>query len=155
MAKKMKAIDIINISKQEFGYKKVQVQANTGQEFIVQIQEKLNDSKISELVVSLIERSEFCDKNNIEFNIIQNIYIMLIKYFTDIKFNTYDDLQKEYSHEVATVTALVDLDLFNQIISHFNQESLKKVQDMFEKYTNQLKPLVNEEVKNILKADEI
>jgi hypothetical protein len=154
MAKKMKANDIKNIAKKEFAYKKVVVTSNTNQEFTVQIQEKLNDTKISELVISLLERSDYCTKNNIEFNIIQNIYFMLIKYFTDIQFNTYDDLEKTYNHELTTLNALVDLDLFNQIIGYFNQESLIKVQEMFEKYSKQLEPLINNEIKNALKEDE-
>ncbi len=155
MSKKMKANDIINIAKQEYSFKKILVTASTGQEFEVQIQEKLNDTKVSELVVSLIERGEYCDKNNIEFNVIQNIYLMLIKYFTDIKFNTYDTFEKTYSNEIAMMNALVDLGILTQITKQFNQESLTKIQNMFKEYENQLKPLVNDEVKNMLKADEI
>jgi len=154
MAKKMKAIDVINSAKMEFSFKKVIAVANNGNEYEILVQEKLNDTKVSGLVTDLVERSEYCDKKGIEFNIIQNIYFLLIKYFTDIKFNKSKDFEKQYSQDLSFIDGLIDLGLFDQIISQFNQESLKSVQNMFEKYTNTLKPVINNEIKKELKVDE-
>ena len=60
----------------------------------MQIQEKLNDTAIMNLISDLVERSNYCTENNIEFNEILNTYFLLIKYFTDIKFNTYKSIEK-------------------------------------------------------------
>lgn len=155
MVKKMKAIDIINSAKQEFASRKVILTANNGVEYELEIQEKLDDISVSKLVVDLVERSELCEKNNIEFDVTQNIYFLLIKYFTNVPFNKYKDLEKQYSHELSFIEGLVNLKLFNQLVSYFNEESLQSVKNMFDTYTETLKPLINNEVKKqVVKADE-
>lgn len=154
MAKKMKANDIVNSAKREYSSTKITVVSVDGEEYEVEIQEKLNDSKVSQLVYDLVNRSEFCDKNNIEFNIVNNIYFLLIKYFTNIKFVNSKDLKKQYSNELAFIDGLLDLDLFEQIVSHFDKDSLYRVQNMFEKYSKTLSPVINNEIKNMLKGDE-
>lgn len=154
MTKKMKANDIVNSARREYSSTKITVVAVDGEEYEIEVQEKLNDTKVSKLVLDLVERSEFCDKNNIEFNIVNNIYFLLIKYFTNIKFVNSKDLKKQYSNELAFIDGLLDLDLFEQIVSHFDKDSLYRVQNMFEKYSKTLKPAINNEVKNMLKDDE-
>jgi len=155
MAKKMKAIDIINSAKQEFASRKVVLKASNGVEYELEIQEKLDDVSVSKLVVDLVERAELCEKNNIEFDVTQNIYFLLIKYFTNVPFNKYKDLEKQYSHELSFIEGLVNLKLFNQLVSYFNEESLQSVKNMFDTYTDTLKPLVNNEVKKqVVKVDE-
>ena len=47
------------------------------------------------LISDLVERSNYCTKNNIEFNEVLHTYILLIRYFTDIKFNTYKSTEKK------------------------------------------------------------
>ena len=66
--KKLKSNDILNLSKQEFSYKTIIVKSNNGKEFELQIQEKLNETKIMELINDLKERSVYCRNNNIEFD---------------------------------------------------------------------------------------
>ena len=154
MAKKMKANDIVNSARKEYSSKKIIVTSIDGEEYEIEIQEKINDSKVAKLVADLVERSEYCDKNNIEFNIINNIYFLLIKYFTDIKFTNSKDLKKQYTNELAFIEGLLDLNLFEQIVSYFDKDSLQRVQNMFEKYSKTLKPVINNEIKSILKDDE-
>lgn len=149
MAKKMKSNDILNIAKKEFAYKKLLLEIN-GQDYEILIQEKLNDTSITNLVTDLIERHEYCTINNIEFNTIQHIYYLLIKYFTDIKFNTYKELEKSYKHELDTISALIDLEVFDQILNQFDKDTLVRIQNMFDKYSNQLKSVVNDEVKKVI-----
>ena len=76
MAKKMKAIDIINSAKQEYTSRKVVLVASNNVEYELEIQEKLDDVSVSKLVVDLVERAELCEKNNIEFDVTQNIYFL-------------------------------------------------------------------------------
>jgi len=155
MAKKMKAIDVINSAKQEYTSRKVVLTASNNVEYELEIQEKLDDVSVSKLVVDLVERAELCEKNNIEFDVTQNIYFLLIKYFTNVSFNKYKELEKQYSHELSFIEGLVNLKLFNQLVSYFNEESLQSVKNMFDTYTETLKPLVNNEVKKqVARADE-
>lgn len=153
MAKKMKSNDILNIARKEFAYKKLLLEIN-GQDYEILIQEKLNETSIASLVTDLIERYEYCSTNNIEFNTIQHIYFLLVKYFTDIKFNTYKELKKSYEHELNTISALIDLEVFDQILNQFDKDTLGRIQNMFEKYSNQLKSVVNDEVKNMITEGE-
>ena len=148
-SKKIKSNDILNIAKKEFAYKKLLLTIS-GQEYEVLIQEKLNDTSITNLVTDLIERYEYCKTNNIEFNTIQHIYFLLVKYFTDIKFNTYKELEKSYKHELDTISALIDLEVFDQILNQFDKDTLVRIQNMFDKYSNQLKSVVNDEVKKAI-----
>ena len=155
MAKKMKAMDIINSAKQEYASRQVVLTASNGVEYELEIQEKLDDVSVSKLVVDLVERAELCESSNIEFDVTQNIYFLLIKYFTNISFNKYKTLEKQYSHELSFIEGLVNLKLFNQLVSYFNEESLQSVKNMFDTYTETLKPLVNNEVKKqVVKVDE-
>lgn len=153
MAKKMKSNDILNIARKEFAYKKLLLEIN-GQDYEILIQEKLNETSIASLVTDLIERYEYCSTNNIEFNTIQHIYFLLVKYFTDIKFNAYKELKKSYEHELNTISALIDLEVFDQILNQFDKDTLGRIQNMFEKYSNQLKSVVNDEVKNMITEGE-
>ena len=153
MSKKIKSNDILNIAKKEFAYKKLLLTIS-GQEYEVLIQEKLNDTSITSLVTDLIERYEYCKNNNIEFNTIQHIYFLLVKYFTDIKFNTYKELEKSYKHELDTISALIDLEVLDQILNQFDKDTLQRIQNMFDKYSNQLKSVVNDEVKKAITEGE-
>lgn len=153
MAKKMKSNDILNIAKKEFAYKKLLLTIG-GNEYEILVQEKLNDTSITSLVTNLIERYDYCKNHNIEFNTIQHIYYLLIKYFTDIKFNSYEELEKSYKHELDTVSALIDLEVFDQILNQFDKDTLKRIQNMFDKYSNQLKSVVNDEVKKAITEGE-
>lgn len=151
--KKLNASNILSISKHEFSFHKIIVTTPDNQEFEVQIQEKLNDTAIMNLISDLVERSNYCTENNIEFNEILNTYFLLIKYFTDIKFNTYKSIEKQYTHELEIVNCLFDLGLFDQIISRFDKGTMEKIQDSLEKYSKQLKAVSNNKLKEILESE--
>ncbi len=151
----MKAIDIINESKQEFSKKKIIIIANTGKEYELLIQEKLNETTVAEIVADLIDRSNFCKQREMDFNIVQNIYLLLIKYFTDIKFSKSKSFEKEYSEDLQLINALIDLGLFEQIFKNFNEESLKKVVELFETYAKQMKSITQNQVEKEVIIDDI
>lgn len=138
MAKKMKAIDVINSSKQEFTLKKVTIKAIDGVEYEIQIQEKLNESKLASLVSELTTRSEEFKRLGIEFDMILNIYILIIKYFTDIKFNNYKVLKKQIEHETELFRALIDMNLIDQILNSFDEDCIKDIEKLFDKYPKQM-----------------
>ena len=138
MAKKMKAIDVINSAKQEFASRKVILIANNNIEYEVLIQEKLNESKLAELVSELTTRSEDFNRLNLEFDIILNIYVLIIKYFTDIKFNNYKVLTKQIEHETDLFKSLIDLNLLDQILNSFDEDCIKGIEKLFDKYPKQM-----------------
>lgn len=143
MAKQLKASNITSLHAKEFAMRMIIVTTSDNQEFEVQIQEKINDTKIMELIADLTERSNYCTENNIEFNPILNTYVLLIKYFTNIKFNNYKVIEKQFSHEISIINKLIDLNLFTQIVSHFDKETMDKIQEAFEIYAKQTNIITN------------
>lgn len=138
MAKKMKAIDVINSSKQEYSSRKVVLKASDGIEYEILIQDKLNESALASLVSELTTRSEEFKRLGIEFDMILNIYILIIKYFTDIKFNNYKVLKKQIEHETELFRALIDMNLIDQILNSFDEYCIKDIEKLFDKYPKQM-----------------
>jgi len=138
MAKKMKAIDIINSSKQVFSKKKIIITDIENQEYELEIQEKLDESTLASLVSELTIRSEEFKKLNIEFDMILNIYILIIKHFTNIKFNKYKVLTKQVEHETELIKALINMNLLDQILNNFDENSIKDLEKLFDKYPKQM-----------------
>ena len=138
MAKKMKAIDIINSSKQVFSKKKIIITDIENQEYELEIQEKLDESTLASLVSELTIRSEEFKKLNIEFDMILNIYILIIKHFTNIKFNKYKVLTKQVEHETELIKALINMNLLDQILNNFDENSIKDLEKLFDKYPKQI-----------------
>lgn len=153
MAKKLNTSNILSIAKQEFSFRKIVVTTPDKQEFEVQIQEKLNDTTIMNLISDLVERSNYCTKNNIEFNEVLHTYILLIRYFTDIKFSTYKSTEKNLSQDIQIINGLIDLGLFKQIISHFDKETMEKIQGSMDSYAKQLNQVSNNKLKEILENE--
>lgn len=152
-SKKIKANDIINLHSKEFSYKKIIITTPNKQEFEVLVQEKLNDTTIMNLVSDLIERSNYCKKNNIEFNEILNTYFLLIKYFTDIQFGNYKSIKKQYSHELQVVNCLIDLEIFTQIISNFDKETMDKISKVMNQYAKQMDVITNNKIAEMLEKE--
>lgn len=143
MAKQLKVSNITSLHAKEFAMRPIIVTTSDNQEFEVQIQEKINDTTIMELISELTERSNYCKKNDIEFNPILNTYVLLIKYFTNIKFNNYKAIEKQLSHEISIINKLLDLNLFTQIVSHFDKETMDKIQEAFGTYAKQTNIITN------------
>ena len=136
--KKMKAIDIINSSKQVFSKKKIIITDIENQEYELEIQENLDESTLASLVSELTIRSEEFKKLNIEFDMILNIYVLIIKYFTNIKFNKYKVLTKQVEHETELIKALINMNLLDQILNSFDENSIKDLEKLFDKYPKQM-----------------
>ena len=151
--KQIKAIDIINKSKQEFTKKSVTVKSNTGDEFEILIQEKMNETALSEIVAELVVRSEEFNKLGLEFDMILNIYALLLKQFTDIKFNKSKDIVRQINHEVELVRSLVDLGLLEQILNSFDKDSINKLEQLFDMYPKQMGTVINNIVESEVLAD--
>ena len=139
----VKSINIINDAKQEYARTQVILKANNNKEYEVLIQENLNETTIATIVAELAEYSAKCKENGIDFNITLITYMLLIKHFTDIKFNTYTQFTKQLSHNLQLLNALIDLGLFEQILNKFNDDSKSKILEIFDKYSEQMNRLIS------------
>ena len=129
--KQLKENDIDNLFKQEFAPRKVILETPSGKEFKLEIQEKINDTAIMDLVIELVEKSEYCRKNNISFNPAMNTQFLLIKYFTNIEFKTYESLGEQYLYENDKIKKLIDLELYDKIVDYFNKETMDEIEKTF------------------------
>jgi len=153
MSKKMKANDIKNLYKKEFSCKAINATAIDGTEFEVLIQEKLNETSIESLLSEYIDRSNYCAKNKLNFDEIYNIYYLVFKYFTDIEFNKYKSTKKQYEEDLTTIKNLKDLGLFEEILNHFDIESMNKIQKALTNYAKQLNIVSNNKMREILEEE--
>lgn len=141
--KQIKAIDIINKAKQEFAKKLVTIKDKTGDEHEILIQEKLNETALAEIVAELVIRSEEFSKLGLKFDITLNIYALLLKYFTNVKFNKYKDLVKQVNHEVEAMRRLIDMKMLDQILNHFDEDCINNLDKIFDKYPKQMGTVIN------------
>jgi len=153
MTKKIKANDIKNLSKKIFAYKKIIAVAIDGTEFEVLIQEKLNETSIADLLTEYIDRSNYCTKNKLKFDELYNIYYLIFKYFTDIDFSIYKSTKKQYEEDLNTIKNLRDIGLYEQILNHFDVESINKIQEALTIYAKQLNIVSNNKMREIIEEE--
>lgn len=153
----MKAIDFIKESNEVFKMEEIVVETNTGKECRVKVNRKFRDSEIANIIDELVLRSEMCKKENIKFNTVIALYVLMFKAFTDIKFSTYPNLKKQYAHEIDTVMAMVDLGVYEQIINELgkNKEEMAKIQDTFTKYGESFKAINNNVISKEILGGEV
>ena len=125
--------------KNNFKSEEIVVTTNTGKEFTVKIEKNIRDSKMNNIVSELGELAQFCLDNNIKFEIMSTIYMLILKHLTDIPFSDIPNLKDRYSINLEMFANIIDLDLFEQIISNFQQESVDKICMSFDKYRHGMK----------------
>lgn len=150
----MKANQFVKDVNQEFGFKLVKLKSNNDKMYEIKVTNKFKETDIMKIVDGLLERSEMCKKENIKFNILLSLYGLLIKTFTDIEFSKYPNLKKEYLVEISVLESLIDLGVYEQLISSFDKNEIKKVEEIFSKYAKSIK-LINNNIiaQNILEDD--
>ena len=150
----MKAIDFIKDSKNEFTQKEIVVKGNNNKEYKVKINNKLKDTDVMSMVDDLVSRSEMCKKENIKFDTVMSMYALMIKYFTDIQFSTYPNLKRQFAHEIDMLKAMIDLGVFTEILSNFDNGEIKKIEDMFKKYATSFNVINHNEITKQILAGE-
>lgn len=150
----MKANQFVKDVNQEFGFKLVKLKSNNDKMYEIKVANKFKETDIMKIVDGLLERSEMCKKENIKFNILLSLYGLLIKTFTDIEFSKYPNLKKEYLVEISVLESLIDLGVYDQLISSFDKNEIKKIEEIFSKYAKSIK-LINNNIiaQNILEDD--
>lgn len=140
----MKAIDLIKDSNEVFKKEEVVLIGLNNKEYKLMISKKLKDTDIMAIVDDLLVRSDLCKKESIKFDTVMCVYALMIKYFTDIKFSTYPNMKKQFSHEIDMLKALIDLGLLEQILREFDEDEIVKIQSAFEKYKESFKAINND-----------
>lgn len=150
----MKANQFVKDVNQEFGFKLLKLKSNNDKMYEIKVANKFKETDIMKIVDGLLERSEMCKKENIKFNILLSLYGLMIKTFTDIEFSKYPNLKKEYLVEISVLESLIDLGVYEQLISSFDKNEIKKVEEIFSKYAKSIK-LINNNIiaQNILEDD--
>lgn len=143
MVIKMKANQFLKDVNEEFGFKVVKLKSNNDKTYEIKVANKFKETDIMKIVDGLLERSEMCKKENIKFNVLLSLYGLLIRTFTDIEFSKYPNLKKEYLVEINVLESLIDLGVYEQLISSFDKNEIKKVEDIFSKYAKSMKLINN------------
>lgn len=138
----MKSIDIVNLANKSFK-KKIVTLTCADKTYDLSIEEHFRETTILELVDEMRERSQYCLKHEIKFDMMQTLYILMIKKFTDIKFSQFKAVEKQYAHELDVVKSLIDLGLFTQIIQAFDSKEVDKIGVYLERYKENMKIIAN------------
>lgn len=139
----MKANQFLKDVNEEFGFKVVKLKSNNDKTYEIKVSNKFKETDIMKIVDGLLERSEMCKKENIKFNVLLSLYGLLIRTFTDIEFSKYPNLKKEYLAEINVLESLIDLGVYEQLISSYDKNEIKKVEEIFSKYAKSMKLINN------------
>lgn len=139
----MKANQFLKDVNEEFGFKVIKLKSNNDKSYEIKVSNKFKETDIMKIVDGLLERSEMCKKENIKFNVLLSLYGLLVRTFTDIEFSKYPNLKKEYLAEINVLESLIDLGVYEQLISSFDKNEIKKVEEIFSKYAKSMKLINN------------
>ena len=140
-------IDFINDAEDVFKKEEVVVISDYGKEYKFKICKKLRDTDIAKIVNQLNKNSLYCSKTNKDYDLIIDMYAILIKMFTDIQFKTYKDTWKQIEHQVRVCSCMIDLGVYKKIVEMFDVESIKKIQDSFTVYDKTFNQINNRFIK--------
>ena len=140
----LKANDFISDVNLNFKQKEITVKAVNGKDYKMLIDESFKKTKIVSLITDMVDRANYCKINDVAFNYTVCLWAMILRHFTNIKFVEYKDLGRKYQNEIDIVTALVNLEIIEDIINSFNPKEMNKITDLskdfavFTSYLNQV-----------------
>lgn len=105
--------------------------------YAVTIDVKFQPTKLQHLVLELVEKYQQISKIDDIFDISYYANFLIIKYFTDIDVAKTDDFEKQ----IRVFKALVDLEIFDKIISEFSNEEIDKINTYIKKVGENFKKL--------------
>jgi len=146
----IKANDFLSDVKQNFKQREVAVTAIGGKEYKLLIDEKFSKSKIMNLITDMVDRANYCKTNDVKFDMSVCLWIMLLKYFTDIKFIEYKEIEKSYKNEIGVLQALIDLEIIEDIIGSFDLKEMNKITEIGKTFAEYVSYMHNVEVDQII-----
>lgn len=103
------------------------------QEFVVNCQKYFKGSEIQELIKEWMKIKEATLENEIEVNMYDISFILVLKHFTDVPFEEIPNILERTEHYIRMTNLLIDLKdnegvpLFNRIFEALDKEQLTKV----------------------------
>ncbi|MEG2546339.1 MAG: hypothetical protein RSA51_07250 [Niameybacter sp.] len=151
----MKANELLKDVKKTYERKGIQIESESGKAYTIQMETKFKETKIIEIVDGLVERSVMCTKEGMKFDTTMCLYALMLKQFTDIEFSKFNQLKRQYAHEVEMLKAVIDMGLFTQIMNVFEPEEMKKIEGVFEQYKASFKAIHNEVIaQKVMRGEE-
>jgi len=153
----VKANDFISDVGLGFAQKEVTVTAVNNKTYKILMDEKFKKTKIVKLVTDMVQRAEYCKRNDVEFDVTICLWAMILRYFTNIKFVEYEELGKRYENEVNTIKALIDLEIFEDIMKSVDKDETAKItnfsKDFSEMFTYMYQVQVDQALEELEKED--
>lgn len=143
-------LDFINDANDIFKKEDVVIVSDYGKEYKFEMCKKLRDSDVVKIVNELNKNSTYCSRANKQYDLMMDMYAILIKRFTNIEFKTYKDTWKQIQYQISVCECMVDLGVYKKIIEMFDVESIKKLQDAFGVYGKTFDKINNRFIKHEL-----
>jgi hypothetical protein len=146
VTKKDKKLTLNVLKKQdEQLYKQKEINVNG---YKVMIDTKFRKTKLQKLINELVQVSDYIKENKYQIDILTYLYILLIKYFTDIP------VPNELEKQITMTNLLIDNGYFEAIVNEFDQNEINKFIEMLNMYKNNLfKILESQDLGNLNKED--
>lgn len=130
VTKKDKKLTLNVLKKQdEQLYKQKEINVNG---YKVMIDTKFRKTKLQKLINELVQVSDYIKENKYQIDILTYLYILLIKYFTDIP------VPNELEKQITMTNLLIDNGYFEAIVNEFDQNEINKFIEMLNMYKNNL-----------------
>ena len=123
MGKKMNLTNLKKNSSKKFTTEKINVDG-----YDVVVDKVFRQSKIEELLKEFIEKLQYTQDNNIEFDGYEYGLTLTLSHFTSITF------PKKYEEQLETYKILIDNEYFDEIYKIFPQEEINKLADIIVKF---------------------
>jgi hypothetical protein len=146
MAKKNKKLTLGVLKEQdEQLYKQKEINVKG---YKVMIDTKFRKTKLQKLINELVQALDYIKENKYQIDILTYLYILLIKYFTDIP------VPNELEKQIIMTNLLIDNGYFEAIVNEFDQNEINKFIEMLNVYKNNLfKILESQDLGNLNKED--
>lgn len=132
MAKRLDMKELTYLSKKQYPKKNVLIHVED-KEFMVKIETLFKKSEVQELIKEWLEIREACEKANIQVNMYDISFILILKHFTDIPFEEQSDMLKQTEHYIRMTNLLVDIkdsegtSLFQKVFAEIDPNEIKKI----------------------------
>lgn len=155
MGKKLNLKNLIELSKEQNQVGELKL--NIGkQEFTVKYDKTFKTTKIQNLIKEWLEIKEEISKADIELNMYDISFTLILKYFTDVPFESFENILEQAEHYIRITNLLVDLkdnegkSLFENIFMVLDNKQILKITESM----NKAGEIILDEVKKLQESDE-
>jgi len=131
--------------------------SKSGEQYKVRIKENIKESDIADFFSNMVRRIDYCNKNDIEFNILSTYMFGVLSCCVDLPKIRSKDVVDIIFKEEQMLQAMLDLGLYQVILEEIGKERIDMIAKTITKAENKelLDVLGNEQVKNLLLHDKL